>query len=204
MDDSVPTEDEIKWAVKRLCNHLSGGPSRMQTEYLKMRLAAARKTVKDETAAGAETTEDKETTNFTGSMEPTKAANWEMVVDLVQTAFREGRLAEVVAAILNCRIMASITFHDLLNRFWAGHGTGTTTLKAKLIQQLAALREEVLYVIFLDLHKAYESLDRSRGLEILEGYGVGPQARRLLQTYWRRLTMVARAGGYYRTAFRGA
>ena len=45
------------------------------------------------------------------------------------------------------------------------------------------------------------ALDMSRCLEILDGYGVGPQARRLLQTYWRRLTVVARAGGYYGTAF---
>ena len=66
--------------------------------------------------------------------------------------------------------------------------------RSRELQQLAALREEVLYVIFLDLHKAYEALDRSRCLEILEGYGVGARARRLLQTYWRRLAMVARAG----------
>ena len=39
---------------------------------------------------------------------------------------------------------------------------------------LAALREEILYRIFLDLHKAYHALDRSRCLEILGGYGVGP------------------------------
>ena len=65
------------------------------------------------------------------------------------------------------------------------------------------MREEVLYVIFLDLTKAYDALDRSRCLEILEGYGVGPTSRRLLTTYWRVLTMVARATGYYRTAFGG-
>ena len=64
--------------------------------------------------------------------------------------------------------------------------------------------EKVLYIIFLDLHKAYDALERSRCLEILEGYGVGPQARRLLQTHWRRLTMVERAGRYYGTAFWGA
>ena len=57
------------------------------------------------------------------------------------------------------------------------------------------MREEVLYVIFLDLTKVYDALDRSRCLDILEGYGVDPSARRLLTTYWRRLTMVARAGG---------
>ena len=54
-------------------------------------------------------------------------------------------------------------------------------------RHLAALREEVLYVIFLDLHKAYDALDRSRCLDILEGYGVGPRDRILLQTYWRNL-----------------
>ena len=58
-------------------------------------------------------------------------------------------------------------------------------------------------MIFLDLTKAYDALDRSRCLEILEGYGVGPNARKLLKTYWRRLTMVARAGEYYGPAFKG-
>ena len=75
---------------------------------------------------------------------------------------------------------------------------------AKLLQQLAAMREEVLYVIFLDLTKAYDALDSSRCLGILEGYGVGPGARRLLHNYWRRLTMASRAGGYYGPAFKGA
>ena len=110
---------------------------------------------------------------------------------------------KVVAAILNSCFTASITYHDFLHGFGEGRGTGTATLKAKLLQQLAALREEVLYVIFLDLQKAYDALDRSRCLEILEGYGVGLQARKLLKTYWHRLTMVAQAAGYYGTAFRG-
>ena len=39
-----------------------------------------------------------------------------------------------------------------------------SSLKVKLLQQLAALREEVLYVIFLNLHKAYDALDSSRCL----------------------------------------
>ena len=29
-------------------------------------------------------------------------------------------------------------------------------------------------MIFLDLHKAYDALERDIHLEILEGYGVGP------------------------------
>ena len=58
-------------------------------------------------------------------------------------------------------------------------------------------------MIFLDLTKVYGVLDRSRGLEILEGYGVVQWVRRLLRAYWRKSTMVARAGGYYGTGFKG-
>ena len=74
---------------------------------------------------------------------------------------------KVVAAILHCRLTTAITYQDALHGFRAGRGSGTATLEAKLLQQLAAMREEVLYVIFLDLTKAYDSLDRSRSLEIL-------------------------------------
>ena len=88
-----------------------------------------------------------------------------------------------MVAILYCRLTSSITNHNFLHEFWAGRGTGTPTFKDKLLQQLAAMREKFLYVIFLDLHKAYGALDRSRCLDILEGYGVGPQSRRLMRTY---------------------
>ena len=92
-------------------------------------------------------------------------------IDLVEVMWK------VVAAILHRRITSSIAYHDFLHGFRLGRVTGTATLEAKLLQNLASLREEVLYLIFLDLHKACEALDRSRFLEILEGYGVGPRAR---------------------------
>ena len=88
---------------------------------------------------------------------------------------------KVVAAILIRHFTASITYHNFLHGFRSGRGTGTATLESKLLQQLSAMREEVLYVIFLDLHKAYDALDRSRCLEILEGYGIGPRAINLLK-----------------------
>ena len=43
VEDSVPTEENIEWAVTRLCNHRSGGPSGMWAEHLKRWLAEARK-----------------------------------------------------------------------------------------------------------------------------------------------------------------
>ena len=110
---------------------------------------------------------------------------------------------KVVAVILNCQFIASITYHDFLQGFREGCGIGTATLKAKLLQKLAAMKEEVLYVIFLYLHKAYDALDRYRCLVILEGYGMGPKSRRILRSYWYRLWMVVRAGEYHGAAFQG-
>ena len=34
IEDSVPTEEEVKWAVQRLWGHWLGGPSRMRAENL--------------------------------------------------------------------------------------------------------------------------------------------------------------------------
>ena len=39
-------------------------------------------------------------------------------------------------------------------------------------------------------------------MEILMGYGVGPQKERILQYYWDLLSMVFRVGRYYGTHFK--
>ena len=57
----------------------------------------------------------------------------------------------MVSGLLNCRLTADISFYNTLHRFWVGQGTGTATLEAKLIQQITAMREEVLFKVFLDL-----------------------------------------------------
>ena len=51
VEDGVPTEAEIEWAVKRLQNNRAGGPSRMRAEDLKGWLAAARRGEKEREAA---------------------------------------------------------------------------------------------------------------------------------------------------------
>ena len=50
MEDGVPSEAEVEWAVKRLRNNRSGGPSRMRAEDLKGWLAAARRGEKEREA----------------------------------------------------------------------------------------------------------------------------------------------------------
>ena len=110
---------------------------------------------------------------------------------------------KVAMMTINRRLRTAISFHDVLHILQAGCCTGTASLNAKLLQKLTSTREYVLYNIFLDLHKAYDALDREICLEILDGYGVVPQACRLLHTYWDQLKMVACGGRYYGTAFKG-
>ena len=40
-------------------------------------------------------------------------------------------------------------------------------------------------------------------MDILVGYGVGPQIERILRYYWDRLSMVAISGSYYGSPFKG-
>ena len=51
VEDGVPTEAEVEWAIKRLRNNRAGGPSRMRAEDLKGWLAAARRGEKERETA---------------------------------------------------------------------------------------------------------------------------------------------------------
>ena len=65
-----------------------------------------------------------------------------------------------------------------------------------------SMKEAVLFEIFLDIWKACNALDRERALDLLTAYGVCPRTVLLLWTYWDRLTMVAKSGGYFGRPFK--
>jgi hypothetical protein len=71
---------------------------------------------------------------------------------------------KVCSSIVNKRLQQGITFHESLHGFCPGLGTGTATLQAKLQIQLAHIRSIPIYQIFLDLSKAYDTLNRTRTL----------------------------------------
>ena len=96
---------------------------------------------------------------------------------------------------MNRQLTIAINFYNLLHGLQAGHGMGTTSLEAKLLQQLTDMRKAVLFGVFLDLQKAYNALDWDRFLDILAVYVIGPSRIQLLWTYWDQLTMMARARG---------
>ncbi len=91
--------------------------------------------------------------------------------------------------------------HDSLHCCRDKRGTRTAIIEAKLAQQLAHLEQVPFYGVFLDLKKAFDSMDRERCLLILEGYGVGPRMIRLIRNFWRHAVLVCRASGNYGSPF---
>ena len=110
-------------------------------------------------------------------------------------------LCKAISGIIHRRILSYIQSHDALYGFRAGRGTGTATLKAKLLQKLILMNDTFLHSIFLALCKAYDALYRDRCIDIFMGYGVGPRTLRILCTYWVRFHMVENAGGGYGPVF---
>jgi hypothetical protein len=107
---------------------------------------------------------------------------------------------KVISKIMDFRMKQGIDFDDSIHGFRAERGTSTANIEAKFQMQLSCVRRHMLYQVFIDLAKAYNTLDRGRTLEILEGYGVGKRILRLLNNFWDLLLVVARQGGYHSSA----
>ena len=108
---------------------------------------------------------------------------------------------KLVSAIINRRLTEKITFHDAVHGFRVGRGTNTAIIELKLRMQLAQRTTKPLYFVFLDLKKAYDTLDRGRTLKILKGYGLGENLCRIIEEVWEMDTMVPKQAGFYGKSF---
>jgi hypothetical protein len=159
--DEIPTDEEIRAAVSRLRRSKSPGPSGIRTDHLKDWLAAA------------EARENPDTTR------------WDLLVRLLQHVYATGNIPtsltyavvvllpksdgghrgiglleviwKVLMSVIDVRMKTTITFHDALHGFRAKRGTGMAVFEAKLFQQLASIEQVLVFEVFLDLKKAYET-----------------------------------------------
>jgi hypothetical protein len=74
---------------------------------------------------------------------------------------------KLISSIINRRLGA-IKLHDCIHGFRKGRGTGTATVEAKLAMQLAKKSGNPYFMVFLELKKAYDTLNRKRTLDILK------------------------------------
>ena len=86
--------------------------------------------------------------------------------------------------IIHICIEDKIQFHLGIHRFCHKHGTGMCILEAKLDMQLASYLCQPLYQIYLDLTKAYDTLDCTHTLSFLKAYGLGPNIHSLIESVW--------------------
>ena len=197
IDDSVPTEDEITQAVKRLKNGKSPGASKMTAAHLKKWYRQAHP-LKEEDVPEPEA--------------------WNKLVELVQHCWENKELPkelcycvqimipkpdggsrgigllEAVLKVLECiidsRVKAKVKFHDCLHGFRAARGTDTAQIESKLFQQLAGIDQVTLFKTYADWAKAFETFHKERSFIKLNEYGFPEHMLTLLAFLWDHLLVV--------------
>jgi hypothetical protein len=212
VDDGTPSNGEIRVAVAGLSYGCTGGTSGMHTEDVKAWLRSV-KLEEDPEVGPANIGAGDNWCRFTllvraiwdhGKIPPQLL--WVIIVlipkgggDYRGIGFLEP-MWKVCKRVMDLRLNA-FDLHDSLHDCRNKRGTGTARIEAKLAQQLAHLEQVPFYGVFLDLKKAFDSIDRERCLLILEGYGVGPGMIRLIRNFWRNAVLVCRASGNYGSSF---
>ena len=92
-------------------------------------------------------------------------------------------LWKVAEAVIYTRLRTSLQLHDVLHWFRDRIGTGKAIMKLDLTQELSSIYQDPLFLFFLDLRKAYDTVDQDRLLMTLELYCAGPCLCELMETF---------------------
>ena len=103
-------------------------------------------------------------------------------------------VCKVYAAVESFWLKRNVDLHDALHGFRVGRGLGTATLDSKLVQKLTGPAHESLFHVVLDIRKAYTSMYRGRRMEMLRGYGMGPNMPCLLAHHWYNQQILPKVG----------
>ena len=81
---------------------------------------------------------------------------------------------KLISAIINLRISLTVEFCEAVHGFRQRRGCFRAIGETKIRMQKAACEGTTVFQIFLDLRKAYDSVDREAVLALMRRYGVGP------------------------------
>ena len=92
-------------------------------------------------------------------------------------------LWKVVEALINTCLRASLQMLDVLHGFRPIRGKVTDIMELNLAQDLARIDQDSLFLVFLDLRKACDTVDQDRLLITLEWNGAGTWMCGLLENF---------------------
>jgi hypothetical protein len=205
VNDHPPSEEEVQKALKGMKRKKAPGGSGIRVEHLLEWMNSEKGTEK---GCAWEKVLELIDRIFKGEDIPQSFGTGILVLIPKSTPgqYRGIALLEIIykliSAIINRRLVASIRFHDAIHGFRTYRGTGTAILEAKLRMQLAMRSTEPNFMVFLDLKKAYDTLDRNRTLAILKGYGIGEKVQKIIQQIWHMDTMYPKQAGFFGKPFR--
>ena len=104
---------------------------------------------------------------------------------------------KLISQIINLRMIRTINFCDEVHGFRRKRGTFTAIGETKIDMQVATCQSDTLYQVFVDLSKAYDSIDRERVLKLLKHYGMGPRLCACIEKVWDELVFVLRQSQFY-------
>ena len=107
----------------------------------------------------------------------------------------------MVEKIFDTHLRAILQMHNVLHGFRDGRGTGMSIMELKLAQLLSQIDPDRLFLVLLELQKAYDAVDRDLLLITLEGCGSGSRMCGLLENFWDYQQVVPRHNGFRRPSF---
>ena len=187
-----PDEEEIRQALFRMRNRKSPGLTNITVEHLK------------EWYVLSHPNEDSEIPPDEDAL-----IKWNKLVLLINKCLTEGDIPEaftlgilvlipknsegevrgiglldvihkLISSIINRRLSETISFCDAVHGFRRRRGCFTAIGETKMKIQASINKNETLFQIYVDLKKAYDSINRSRVLIILKKYGVGSNILRYI------------------------
>ena len=108
---------------------------------------------------------------------------------------------KLVSQIINLRMSSTISFSEEVHGYRKKRGTYTAIGEVKLKMQMAGCESQTIYQLFLDLRKAYYSVNRGRTMRLLEKYGVGKNIRNYINHIWDHQKYLLRQAQFYSKSF---